>query len=662
MKDEINKYLEIECPLIAANADSDKIDIFAENKKFIIAILYRNQFNTIEFNFFHEFDLITPSLDIYNNGYLIDYSKVPFSMKSVEDFKYIIVRIDSVFFCFNLKYDNDYQIIKDEKDNKKLCIKFSSGQFFKVHIYKYDNLNDFYISINNNFKLLPTWINNPGLIIEANELANNDIKFTDLKSELKNNEVFIILKNWISYNDKNKIKKDLDLNHFLERLKFSDIRYILQYGNTVPKGINPSSSFLKMSNGQLFEENNLVFIDYFNKDGEEELINFFKEILAADSKGIYLNPTYFFFKDEETLDKVITKNKHEIILYSKNVKKGLIKINKCIKKIKAIDEKSNFIFASNVLSDSIKHANYIREVTTSLEREIIIFEDLYKQGFTNFGLYINLKNTSFNKKDLIRIFILIFITPIYLFDLNLIEDMKKNPALKENLIDILKVRGSINSLYDNIFIDFKENGSLPIKSIVINDKIRGFFIGEYFYLGLLNEGLFGNSLYLPEGKWYSLSDNFIINGGSNFIYKGINKVFCLLQKENTITINNYTSERNQFLKNKKIRFIVYLKDDNLSKEKTSRKILERLIFDKREIDVNHYFEIKTSNNKIIIDYNSKNNENIGRYIYFIFVTGKKNIERIICNSKKIIYSIKENSIEFNSLNKENKLNYEISFS
>ncbi len=661
MKDEINKYLEIGSPLVAANADSDKIDIFAGNKKLIIAILYRDQFNTIEFNFFHVFNLITPSLNIYNNKYSIDYSRVPLSIKSVEDFKYIIVRVTDCFFCFNLNYDNDYQIIKDEKDNQKLSIKFSREQFFKIYIYKYDKLNDFYISINSNYKLLPVWINNPGFIINTNELINNDIKFAEIKSELKNNEIFIILKNWIIFSDRYRNKKNFDLNHFLDKLKFNDIRCILQYSNAISKGDNSNLSLLKMRNGKLFEGNNSVFIDYFNKNGEEELINFIKEILNANSSGIYFNPTYFFFPDEDTLDKIITKSEHEILLYSKNVKKGLIKINNCIKKIKAVIEKNNIVFVSNVLSDSINNANYIREVTNNLETEIIIFEDLYKQGFTNFGLYINLKKLNLNKKDLIRIFILIFITPIFLFDLDLIDDIKKNITLKENLIDIIKIRLSVSSLFDNILIDFKNNGILPIKSVNIEDRIRGIFIGEYLYLGLLNDGIFGSSLYLPEGKWFSLPDNLIINGGSNFIYKGKNKFYCLLQKENSIIINNFSSERNQFLKNKKVKFIIYLNDDSLLKKKISNRIMERVLLEKKEVEVFHDFEIKKANNKIIMVYNSKNNENLERYIYFVFIISEMKVEKITCNNKKIIFNSKENAIEFNCINKENKLNFEIYF-
>ena len=56
---------------------------------------------------------------------------------------------------------------------------------------------------------------------------------------------------------------------------------------------------------------------------------------------------------------------------------------------------------------------------------------------------------------------------------------------------------------------------------------------------------------------------------------------------------------------------------------------------------------------------SNNNDNIGRYIYFNYVINQKSVDWINCNNKKIIFNRKDNSIEFNSINKENKLEFEI---
>ena len=65
---------------------------------------------------------------------------------------------------------------------------------------------------------------------------------------------------------------------------------------------------------------------------------------SLNSSGIYLYPPYFFLPDEGYLDKVVTKGAHEILVYSKNVKKGLVKINYIINKLKNNVSKDNTIF------------------------------------------------------------------------------------------------------------------------------------------------------------------------------------------------------------------------------------------------------------------------------------------------------------------------------
>ncbi len=658
MKDEINKYVAIESPLVKSSEDPDKIDITFENKKIIIAILYRDNYNTIEFNFFKEFSLLSPSLKILDK-YSINYSKVPLKIKNIEDFKYIIFRIDNDFYVFTLSYDNDYQITSE--DQQKFCFKFSTEQSFNIKINKYEKLADFYIQINKNYNLLPLWLNNPGVMIGFNEFMNEGITFADIKSEIKNNEIYVILKNWIYYSKNFNNKKKFNINNFIQKANFNNIRYILQYNNCISEEKNKDFSIVRMRNGELFLDNNTVLIDYFNKQGEDELYNCYKEIFSLNSSGIYLYPPYFFLSDEGYLDKVVTKGAHEILVYSKNVKKGLVRINNIINKLKNNDSKENSIFITNVLSESLSSGVYLKEIFSSLDVEVVNFEDLYKQGFMNFGLYLKQKDIIFNKKEIIKIFILIFCVPVFIFDLNLIMNLSKNENYKENLLNILKTRFSLNSLFDNVLIDFIKYGIIPIKTVFKINIFKGFLIGRYLYCALLNEGLLNNDLYLPEGKWYSLEDDFIINGGCNFVYKGSKKNYYLLQKENTIVIYNQTSEFNKLLKNKKIKFVVFYKGDFLQDKKVKKKILERILIDNKTIEIYHNFELKKIKNKILIKYISGNKDNLGRDIIFDFVLDQKETDYIFCNNKKIIYNRKKNSVEFNSVNKENKLIFEITF-
>ena len=76
-------------------------------------------------------------------------------------------------------------------------------------------------------------------------------------------------------------------------------------------------------------------------------------------------------------------------------------------------------------------------------------------------------------------------------------------------------------------------------------------------------------------------------------------------------------------------------------------------------EVFHNFEFKKNKNKIIMKYFSNNNDNIGRHIYFTYIINHKEVDLINCNNKKTIFSRKDCSIDFNSINKENKLEYEI---
>lgn len=662
MKDEINKYLEIKSPLVKLNEDQDKIDISFEDKKIIVAILYRDEINTIEFNFFQKFKLFTPALTAFNN-YSIDFSKVLLKINETEDFKYIIFNIYDYFLVFSLSYDNDFQIIKEGTDQQKLSIKFSTDQYFKINIKKFTDLREFYTAINKDLNLLPLWLNNPGLMIDLNDITHEDIKFSDIKADIKNNEIYLILKNWISYSNifKNS-RNEFNFDDFIQKVIFNNIRYILQYDNSIPKEKSLDLPVLKIRNGELYLDKNMVMIDYFNRQGEEKLINFYNEILNNSTSGLYLFPVYYYLSNKEALDKVIIKNEYEISVYSKNVKNGLKKINKIIEEVKRnIYDKDDYVFVTNVLSKSLDSTIYIKEVSYVLEEEIIVFENLYKQGFINFGIFLKLKDVAFSKKDLIKILIIIFSVPFYILDINLIFYFKKNPIYKEILVNLLQVRLSLNSLYDNILFDFKKYGIIPIKAVFKAASFKGFFIGNYLYCAIINEGLLNYGLYLPEGNWYNPEDNIIVKGGSNFFYKGEKKNYYLLQKKNSIVIYNFSSEHNRFLKNKKIKFIIFITDDILLKGKITKKILERIIIDKRTFEIFHNFEFKKNKNKIIMKYFSNENYNIGRHIYFTYVIDQKEVDWINCNNKKVVFSRKDCTVEFNSINKENKLEYEINF-
>ena len=660
---DVKDFIKIDPPLnLQKNGtDSEKFNLLLDNEKIVEIFIKKDQLNILELDFFQSFRLITPNLERRNNKYAINYSLIPLTLDDIIDFRYIIIKINKYYLIINVNFDNDYSLIYNDLKKQRLIIKFSSYQNFNIRISVYNKLNDFYKLINKNISLLPIWIHGLGLVNDYKKKLNNDVKFADIKEQLETETIYLLLKNWEDQNSHLKNNKNYieNIQGYLQKLILNDIYSIFQFDNTVPIKDSIKFPVLRMRNGELATDTNRVSLDYFNKEGEKALSSLFNKILNMKSSGIYLYPGYAFFSDSMIYKKTICKSEIGLLPYSKNIQKAL----KIINKITSENKKESDLFLSNILSPFISSLTFLREFSGDIYQTINTIEEFYRQGYVNFGFYI--KNESFNfmtTKNSSKEFILLLLSPLVFFDIGIIIGyIKKNNILKDHFVKMLKKRMAFRILFDNLVLDFKENGVLPIKAYSLKNEIVGFFMGKYLFCAFLKERIFDSIFTLPEGKWYSQTNNIIVEGKGNFIHRGEKDFYLIFQKEATIIQYIVNTSYNQPLNPNKIIFSIFPLQKINEKNKFIDQIVERMSVNNETIDIIHNFKLKFEKSKIIITYHSNNKNNLDRDITFHIVIEKARVKNIICNDKKILFSGEGNKsfVEFGVINKNNKINIEI---
>ena len=650
MSPDIIKIIDLKTPLKIDSQFNNEMSI-KDDKNHILKSRTVCRENDVFFvlSFLDDIELVTPA--VFKNKFAIDFSVLPLSRNGIKDFRLIIIKLNSFFIVIKINTLTGYTVDFGQIKRNEVGILFKNSDKFKVTIEKYEHLEEFYKDNNVRLELPPINLSGLGIIYDFIKNQGNNIKFAELKSILNFDDIYLILKNWENNKNKFDFHKHLDeIEGFLHKIMINNINYIFHYDNTISVDLSDSFNVVRMRNGNVSAENKRAYIDFFSKEGESELFEIYNKIVDINSKGLYLDPVHLYFSNDEIFEKSVVKSAEGLNQYMNNVISGIGKINEIIRELKEKKKDRNISFFSNVLSRSLDAFIYIDFLPYDLLEGLYLAEEIYKQGFINYGFFISEKTLSL--KNNLRSFIpLLFVSAVFIDIEILMDQIAVHESLKNHFINLLEDRAALRYSVDNALVDFKKEGRLPVILYKTKNKTTGFFIGKNIYCALAEPRVFDTIIILPAGKWYSLKDEIIIEGGKAFSYKGEKGFYHLFQKENTIALYGSKSTHGVSAKS----FFIFPAKENSFKTQ----IVERL--SDGEIEIHHNLSFKKNKNSIVINYTSKQKENIGRTFLFRCIIKEKTVDKIIVNNKKKIFKREQNShfIEFSHINKENCINVEI---
>jgi len=639
-----------------------------EDKNNNSIFIYHNENKLINLKYFEEAEsfkielktvlnaeLITPNLNISNNyQYNFNFSKIPLADKDYNEFRHIILKINEIYLIITINFSSHYNLQKINAENINLLLYFENNNKLSFNFSIEDKLNKHHKKTAIKSKL-PVWLNNIGIVYDNNKLKDKEFFFTDLKMKFKLNEMNILIRNY-RQKDSSIYKNDFDkLDTLIEKLKFNGIKFFLEYDNTVPEPDSDNFSIMKLRSGESIKENNRNYIDFFNDAGKNNLNDIYQKIINLNSNGINLKPANALFTDVNIYEKSLCKTGTQMILYKKNIKSSLMILNNIIKIIRK--KHDDFIFYSNILSDSLNETVFLKTVyKDNLFESLLIIEDYFAQGFSNFGFIITEKSINFLNTNL-KLFIILLFSPVVFFDYELADKIETNQNILKVLNDIINLRINLRIYSERTFDLFKKEGYIPFKLFKEEDDILGFYYGEFLYCSLLHERLFDPFYAIPEGNWYSISDKITVKGLCNYVNREDKTPYKLFIKENSILLLLTQNPLNNYYSPEKLIFYIY--PDFVNKKKLSVIYVENIAKAEKTNNLLHKINLSYHDKELIINYTNDGNLNTGRKFSFHIVNNSVIINKILVNNDKIIYKKDENYIEFDVIISKNSLNISI---
>lgn len=649
-KSKISDHVRISEPLQASSSENDKLDVYVNDLRLFDIVYFESLSNFIEFKFKTPVNIETPS-SLKRSGRLSTiFSHAPLMDNKIEDLRKIILRSKKGFLLIKFDYDNDLNVRYEHSKDHIIRINFPNSRDFFINVSYHKNINEI-LKISSLIQdQMPLWVYGLGLFYDLNKKQDINIYFSDIVKKY-GDSTFVILNNWDNLGF---IKFDSKVESIIHKMMLNKIKYILNFDNSVPITESKNLAVFKKRNGEFFMNHNKVYIDYFNDDGKRLLANTINEIFKNKANGIYFNPLLPSFDDEETYQKTICKSGREIIPYNKNVQLGLKKFNNILN---GINTKSAFF--SDILSPLLQNSIYIKEIKNEFEDAILVINDLFKQGYSNFGVLVkDKKNNLFSKKGVL-ISILLLCCPIVVFEIENILGSIYN-EYSNYFINTLLMRAKLRVYFENVLLTFKREGLVPLSIVEENGKLNGFYFGKDLYCAMLKEKYFDLTFYLPDGLWFNIEEKTIIEGGGYYIHRGKKDIKSLFIRESSMILMEGEDQYKTGLLSKEINIYIFPK---ISREnKLSKKIIfERYVQKDEDKSIAHYIEYKNIDKKTVVIYRCSDKNNLKRKIIFNLIVNKSNVSKIMSNKKRIILKEQKDSdlIKFSFFNNENKYSFNI---